>query len=149
MGRLWRCAANAADQMPNANLPTDSPCMPHPAAAQGPHLVVVPLSVLPSWLSEFQRWSPQVTGLWGAAGGPRWFPLMACRLSTRAAARLRSCTSAYLVPQAQSAAATTDLQQLTLRRSVPVPSNLRAACLSSCRCGWCACTAATTRSGSA
>ncbi|PRW60864.1 SNF2 super family [Chlorella sorokiniana] len=27
---------------------------------QGPHLVVVPLSVLPSWLSEFQRWSPQM-----------------------------------------------------------------------------------------
>lgn len=26
----------------------------------GPHLVVVPLSVLPSWMSEFERWSPNV-----------------------------------------------------------------------------------------
>ncbi|EFN54637.1 hypothetical protein CHLNCDRAFT_9749, partial [Chlorella variabilis] len=28
--------------------------------ARGPHLVVVPLSVLPSWMSEFERWSPQM-----------------------------------------------------------------------------------------
>ena len=27
---------------------------------QGPHLVVVPLSVLPSWLAEFAKFSPQV-----------------------------------------------------------------------------------------
>jgi len=40
-----------------ANQPT---CLPSPARLQGPHLVVVPLSVLPSWMSEFQRWSPQV-----------------------------------------------------------------------------------------
>jgi SWI/SNF-related matrix-associated actin-dependent regulator of chromatin subfamily A member 5 len=27
---------------------------------EGPHLVVVPLSVLSSWMGEFARWSPQV-----------------------------------------------------------------------------------------
>lgn len=27
---------------------------------EGPHLVVVPLSVLPSWMSEFARWCPEM-----------------------------------------------------------------------------------------
>ncbi|KAL4421455.1 hypothetical protein ABPG75_010746 [Micractinium tetrahymenae] len=27
---------------------------------KGPHLIVVPLSVLPSWMSEFERWSPSM-----------------------------------------------------------------------------------------
>lgn len=26
----------------------------------GPHLVVVPLSVLNSWIAEFKRWSPTI-----------------------------------------------------------------------------------------
>lgn len=34
--------------------------MAPPSPAQGPHLIVVPLSVLPSWMAEFEKWSPQV-----------------------------------------------------------------------------------------
>jgi len=47
---------------------------------QGPHLVVVPLSVLPSWLSEFQRWSPQVTGKGRSRSGSYHCMAVALRL---------------------------------------------------------------------
>lgn len=46
------CDCSTAAHLSSARLPL----------SQGPHLVVVPLSVLPSWLSEFQRWSPQAGG---------------------------------------------------------------------------------------
>ena len=38
-------------------------------SVRGPFLVVVPLSVVPNWIREFRRWTPNINVVRGGCGG--------------------------------------------------------------------------------